>query len=223
VTVELEDRLRELFADERLDLPAPPDAAEGIVSGARRRRRSRIAVAATFSLTVLLAGGVAVSGIGNLVGEPASPAQSTVVETATVTVPRQPVEPNGYATLKLGMTLEELRDAEPALQPVQTRTDGCGFYLLDTVPSETVVVSPRDGVVRITLRPGVTTPSGTGVGASVDEVLARYSNAQRHSDRLTVGMTGKPEWRYTFPLDDAGKVAEVRMESTVTDCDLGDV
>ncbi|NUS64554.1 MAG: hypothetical protein HOQ46_13010, partial [Saccharothrix sp.] len=50
MTVELDDRLRELFADERLDVPAPPDVAGAIVAGARRRRRSRVAVAATYAL-----------------------------------------------------------------------------------------------------------------------------------------------------------------------------
>lgn len=56
---ELEQRLRELFADERLDLPPPPDAGTAIVAGARRRRRRRHGVLA---VTGVAAAVVAVSG-----------------------------------------------------------------------------------------------------------------------------------------------------------------
>jgi hypothetical protein len=59
---ELEQRLRSLFADERLDLPPPPDdAGSVIVAGARRRRRRRqgaltsVGVAAA---VVVVAGGL---------------------------------------------------------------------------------------------------------------------------------------------------------------------
>lgn len=56
---ELEQRLRALFADERLDLPPPPDAGTTIVAGARRRRRRRQSVLA---VTGVAAAVVAVSG-----------------------------------------------------------------------------------------------------------------------------------------------------------------
>jgi hypothetical protein len=56
---ELEQRLRALFADERLDLPPPPDAGTAIVAGARRRRRRRHAVQAVAGVAAAV---VAVSG-----------------------------------------------------------------------------------------------------------------------------------------------------------------
>ncbi|WIY04283.1 hypothetical protein QRX60_10715 [Amycolatopsis mongoliensis] len=56
---ELEQRLRRLFADERLDLPPPPNAGTTIVAGARRRRRRRQGVLA---VTGVAAAVVAVSG-----------------------------------------------------------------------------------------------------------------------------------------------------------------
>ncbi|MEV6440513.1 hypothetical protein [Amycolatopsis sp. NPDC051716] len=58
---ELEQRLRALFADERLDLPPPPDAGTVIVTGARRRRRRRHtvqAVAGVAAAVVAVAGGL---------------------------------------------------------------------------------------------------------------------------------------------------------------------
>jgi hypothetical protein len=56
---ELEQRLRALFADERLDLPPPPDAGTVIVDGARRRRRRRHTVQAVAGVAAAV---VAVSG-----------------------------------------------------------------------------------------------------------------------------------------------------------------
>ncbi|EOD68188.1 hypothetical protein [Amycolatopsis vancoresmycina] len=56
---ELEQRLRTLFADERLDLPPPPDAGTVIVAGARRRRRRRHVVQAVAGVAAAV---VAVSG-----------------------------------------------------------------------------------------------------------------------------------------------------------------
>lgn len=58
---ELEQRLRKLFADERLDLPPPPDAGTAIVAGARRRhRRRRVvqAVSGVAAAVVAVAGGL---------------------------------------------------------------------------------------------------------------------------------------------------------------------
>lgn len=58
---ELEQRLRALFADERLDLPPPPDAGTVIVTGARRRRRRRHVVQAVTGVAaavVVVAGGL---------------------------------------------------------------------------------------------------------------------------------------------------------------------
>ncbi|MEU0796010.1 hypothetical protein ABZ342_38625 [Amycolatopsis sp. NPDC005961] len=58
---ELEQRLRELFADERLDLPPPPEAGTTIVAGARRRRRRRhgvLAVTGVAAAVVAVAGGL---------------------------------------------------------------------------------------------------------------------------------------------------------------------
>ncbi|MEV8436403.1 hypothetical protein AB0425_03435 [Actinosynnema sp. NPDC051121] len=221
MTVELDDRLRELFADERLDVPAPPDVAGAIVAGARRRRRTRVAVASTFALTVLVAGGAVAGDVGpGLLGEPASPPGSTVVETATVTVTSLPPEPAAYATLRLGMPAEEAVAATPGMTLV--RTDTCAFYSLPAVPGDAVVVSPRYGVARIT-RPGTSvTPSRlVGLGSSVEEVLKGYPQAVRRGDVITARMPGPPEWRYAFPLDD-GVVEAVRMELVGTDCPLED-
>ncbi len=59
----LEQQLRALFADERLDLPPPLDATKSIVEGAQRRRRRRRSMAATTSVVaaaLVVSGGLAV-------------------------------------------------------------------------------------------------------------------------------------------------------------------
>lgn len=58
----LEQQLRALFADERLDLPPPLDAAKSIVEGAQRRRRHRRTMTATTGVVaaaVVITGGLA--------------------------------------------------------------------------------------------------------------------------------------------------------------------
>lgn len=58
---DLEQRLRALFADERLDLPPPPDAGTVIVAGARRRRRRRqgvLTAAGVAAVVVVVSGGL---------------------------------------------------------------------------------------------------------------------------------------------------------------------
>ncbi len=60
---ELEQRLRALFADERLDLPPPPDAGTVIVAGARRRRHRRqgaLTAVGVAAAVVVVAGGLTV-------------------------------------------------------------------------------------------------------------------------------------------------------------------
>ena len=59
----LEQRLRALFADERLDLPPPADAGSAIVAGAQRLRRRRHSMAVTSGVVaaaVIVSGGLAV-------------------------------------------------------------------------------------------------------------------------------------------------------------------
>jgi len=59
----LEQQLRALFADERLDLPPPLDATKAIVEGAQRRRRRHRTMMSTTSVIAaafLISGGLAV-------------------------------------------------------------------------------------------------------------------------------------------------------------------
>ncbi|NUT50494.1 MAG: hypothetical protein HOV94_24775 [Saccharothrix sp.] len=138
----------------------------------------------------------------------------------TVSVARPPSEPPGYATYALGTTAAELLGANPRLRPDWTGADGCTAYRLDSVPGDAAVVSADDRVVWIRLPPRSFTPAGVHVGLEGDEVPARDPGARREGDRVTVAMPGSPPWRYEFPLDDDGRVADVLLVSAGHGCDL---
>ncbi|MBB5958807.1 hypothetical protein FHS29_005416 [Saccharothrix tamanrassetensis] len=212
--MELDERLRELFQDDRLDLPVRPGAEHVIVVGARRRRRARVAVAGALAGVVVLGGAFGAAGLrdlgGTTVGAPPG------VETMTVTVPARALEPPAYANFRLGMTDAEARATKALLLP--GREGVCTAYSTSVDSGDAVVVSRRHGVVRISLPPKGVTPSGVGDGASLEGVREAYPSVSVQGDRAHVAMA--PEWRYVFLLDQ-GKVSATRIERVGSECDLG--
>jgi hypothetical protein len=108
---DLDDDLRRLFSDDRLDVHVAPDATESVVRGARRRRRRRTAVAGAFGVVALAGVGLGLSEFrlpnpNDLAGpllptattstsmSPSSVSVSTFISTATVTVDPPP-NPSG--------------------------------------------------------------------------------------------------------------------------------
>ena len=90
--MDLDDELRQLFSNDRLDVPVRADAEEVIVSGARRLRRRRV-VAATASgalaVVVVIAAGIALAGgdpdaMPPATTNPSTPAAATSDEITTV-------------------------------------------------------------------------------------------------------------------------------------------
>ncbi|WP_285610750.1 hypothetical protein [Actinokineospora globicatena] len=110
--MDIDDELRRLFADERLDVPVRPGATDAVVTGAGRRRKRRIAVTAAggaLTLAVLVAGGVAFSGLtrtsSSPPGQEGMPTLSTTVSTTTTQVPTSAVVPGaGSASDAAGTT-----------------------------------------------------------------------------------------------------------------------
>ncbi|GGN00299.1 hypothetical protein GCM10011609_43300 [Lentzea pudingi] len=113
---DLDDDLRRLFSDDRLDVHSTSVSTELVVRGAARRRHRRAAVAGTFALVAVVGAGIGVSRfempapdstVGALLTTavsvtttpPPPPSTSTVISTATVTV-GQPPNSNGGNTGK---------------------------------------------------------------------------------------------------------------------------
>jgi hypothetical protein len=103
VTVDdLDDELRRLFSDDRLDVHSEPIAVEAVVSGARRRRRRRAAVTGAFVVVALVGAGAGLVGLDALRSRDTTGAQlttgastpppstSTFVSTVTKTVNAPP-------------------------------------------------------------------------------------------------------------------------------------
>ncbi|GHH48914.1 hypothetical protein [Lentzea cavernae] len=104
---DLDDELRRLFNDDRLDVHSEPVAVEAVVSGARRRRRRRTAVTGAVAVVALVGAGIGLTHLttsrledttGALLttgtsatSTPTSPPPvSTVVSTVTQTVNAPP-------------------------------------------------------------------------------------------------------------------------------------
>ncbi|MGH3876108.1 MAG: hypothetical protein ACRDSK_03630 [Actinophytocola sp.] len=81
----VDDELRRLFHDDRLDVAVRPDAEQLIVAGARRVRRRRFATATAGAVAVavvLVGGGIALAGTG--AQESLPPAVSTTTPPPTI-------------------------------------------------------------------------------------------------------------------------------------------
>ncbi|MCP2244726.1 hypothetical protein [Lentzea aerocolonigenes] len=90
--MDLDDELRRLFSDDRLDVHSTPDATEAVVRGAERRRRRRSATTTAFALVVLVGAGAALTQLprsddtaGDLLPTSTSSASATTTTTAVST------------------------------------------------------------------------------------------------------------------------------------------
>jgi hypothetical protein len=223
MTVDLDDELRRLFQDQRLDIPVKPGAEHAVVTGARRVRRRRTALAgagSAFAVAALVAGGVALAGLGGSSSMP--PAGPPPTATAEQTAPSY--ASIGYGVLKLGMS-----EADAVATGFITRAvdddRGCHQYTTTGHPGVVgaVVTSPTAGVVQITLPNEARTPMDIGVGSTVAEVKARYPAVVELHAGFVVRMSGTPSWNYRFDvsgIDDAGEVSMIRMQLTAPECFL---
>ncbi|MEV6241714.1 hypothetical protein [Lentzea sp. NPDC051838] len=89
---DLDDELRRLFSDDRLDVHATPDATDAVLRGADRRRRRRSAMTTAFAVVALVGAGVGLTQLpssgDHTAGEllPTSSPSTTSVSQSTSTV-----------------------------------------------------------------------------------------------------------------------------------------
>lgn len=208
-TVELDERLRELFSDERLDLPAADDAVSRIVGGARRRRRVRAAATGALVVAAVVGGVVVAQGLNaRVASEPGAP------PTSVTTVRPQALEPSGYGPFRLGMTEGEASE-RGSFEVVPAGP--CRRYE-GSETSFSLLVSPEDGVVAIRLPMFAKTPSGVGHGSTVDELRGPYPGLVVDGDRAAVAMGS--DWGYVFRLAQ-GRVSVTWIEKTGGECGQG--
>ena len=112
---DLDDELRRLFSDDRLDVHVTPDATDAVVRGADRRRRRRTAVTGAFVVVALIGAGVGLTQLrptGDDTAGPllptssssssATPPPSVSTYTSTVTVTVDPPAPGSNNTNPTG-------------------------------------------------------------------------------------------------------------------------
>ncbi len=87
---DLDDELRRLFSDDRLDVHVPSDATEAVVRGAGRRRRRRSAVASAFAVVTLVGAGVALTQLRPPTDDTAGDLLPTSSSTASTTPSSSP-------------------------------------------------------------------------------------------------------------------------------------
>lgn len=263
---DLDDELRRLFSDDRLDVHVTPDAADAVLRGADRRRRRRSATTTTLALVVLLGTGVGLTQLrsssddplGDLLptsmptssSAPPSPSISSNAQTTTVTAPptapnatgsnpgtggttgrstpklttttpppAPPSEPGKVGKLALGMSGADALATGALVEP-GTPAGSCTTYATTTVPdSDAAVISPANGIVRLTLPGYVKTQRGISAGSSVADVKTAYPSATQSGSALLVQMAGTPKLTYVFETDGAA-VTVVRMRLNANDCSI---
>ncbi|MFB9906487.1 hypothetical protein [Allokutzneria oryzae] len=229
----LDDELRRLFDDERVELRVRPGAEQAVVRGARRRRNRRRVTAvgaAAVAVVAALAGGTALNGLGK--GSSAPPATGAVDGAPTPDVadwsalpPDDVLGPRGQGRLRLGMS--EAEAVATGLIKINSKAEsnrGCrGYNYVNEVIRHgyySVLFSEKYGLVRLEARDGAKTPEGIGVGSPVGEVSRRYTDTRsRHGavgERIT-DVPGNPDANYWLIVRN-DVLTEVRLELKEQDC-----
>ncbi|MCX2948608.1 hypothetical protein [Lentzea sp. NEAU-D7] len=100
---DLDDELRRLFSDDRLDVHSAPVSTEAVLRGADRRRRRRNAVAGTLALVAVAGAGIGVSRFGMSSPDGTAGALlTTSTSVPTTSSPPPPVTVYSTETVTLG-------------------------------------------------------------------------------------------------------------------------
>ncbi|PRX47865.1 hypothetical protein B0I33_105449 [Prauserella shujinwangii] len=194
---ELDAELRRLFADERLDVPPRPGAAETVVAGARRVRRSRTALvsgAGALTVAAVVAGGVLLTGVARDPGPGqehivAAPAGST---TATTTLDAPSTESPEQPTIRSRPEPEQ--PASPDRSVDTATTSSSAERTSSTEPSTAnaeimaLPVLGPDGYQALTLNMSYDEAAATGMLAGANgQAAARPAEGSCTDYRLAEG------------------------------------
>lgn len=159
--MDLDDELRKLFADDRLDVPVRPEADRAVVSGARRARRRRAGV--VFSGGMLTVATMVVAGTAFGVGGDApAHAPLAAAESSGLTTTTTPPPSSTTAVIERTMTLAP----PPATSTEPTHT---------TPPTTTTASAAPPTKAKPPTNPlafGPTTVGPLRLGISVDDAVA---------------------------------------------------
>ena len=170
---------------------------------------------------------LAVAGIAACTSAPApvhnaAPQTSSTPQTATNTPNANVVVKTdnriGYGPIKLGMTLDEARAA--GLTDLTWESTGDDHCVVD----ETLAISKRYGIVRITLPADAKTSKDIGVGSTFAEVKKAYPNASEYRhDKYGYSFIGwsallNDKVEYAFLGEQ--KVVRIKLLARDADCSM---
>ncbi|GAA4411061.1 hypothetical protein GCM10023148_03140 [Actinokineospora soli] len=217
----IDDDLRRLFTDDRLDVPVHAGATAAVVAGARRRRRrtATLGTGGALATALVIAGGVALGGGGTPPVPPASPPTSAV----STPKPAAPIlGPYGFQGLKLGMPYAEAVETGLLVAGSPPGPEGCSGYDLTAYPNASNEVSayvmPDLGVAAIFLQPGMRTPEGVTLGAPVADFYAAYPGAEPAEGQSVVAVPGNPKAIYHMLESPDGKVESLALALSDHQC-----
>ncbi|MET9227016.1 hypothetical protein [Lentzea sp. NPDC003310] len=191
---ELDDDLRRLFSDDRLDVHSTTVSTEAVLRGADRRRRQRAAVAGSFALVAVVGAGVGLSRLGEPLPDTASngvlttgvtttttspPPVSTVISTVTVTVEPPPNQNGGTTSGNPGTKStppsKPTSVPPPESQPGQYAKLALGMSEADALATGTLVEpsTPADAENRCKAYARQSVPDNDAVVVSPDRGIVR--------------------------------------------------
>ncbi|MFB9906485.1 hypothetical protein [Allokutzneria oryzae] len=217
----LDDELRRMFRDERLDLRPSAGAGRTIVTGARKLRRRRRGLAVGTGVLAAVAAmlaGMSVSGFGATSQQP--PAATTHARQQLPTV----LGPNNFGQLRLGMTREQAHETGMLDGRVLTPSadEPCSTHeLVDAKGARygEVTVSNRLGLVRIRPENTPRTPEGIRAGSTTTQAMAAYPVLVPPNGEGTAGVPvpGNSRANYTVTFAHS-KVLRVELGFKDDDC-----
>lgn len=119
------------------------------------------------------------------------------------------LRPDGWGPWRLGMSREDVEAIATG------SSDDAGECDTVDLESGTLWVSESDGLVRIQVPEGVTTPDGIGVGSSREEVFERYWFARVEGDVVPVRASPTTDYEITFQRD---RVTQLALSTFEHEC-----
>lgn len=204
--MDLDDELRRLFADERLEVPARPEADRVIVAGARRIRRRRAGVVfggGMLSVVAMLAAGTAFGVSGDAPQHTTTAVAADSSELTTTTTP---------APAPTTTSVVPTSTVAPSTASIARSTTTTTTTTTETTTSTTTKAKPPSGAVMF----GPTTVNGLRLGMTAGEAVATGLVTARSGSTTAAGClgydwAGRPSHSPAYPLLFSPKYGLVRI------------